>query len=120
MPDSGTARCDFPGGSAGELYDSLQQILAFPDDTVLWMCHDYQPDGRPLANKTTVKEQREQNIHLKGDKQDFIATRENRDATLAVPKLLHPAIQLNIRAGQYPSKTDTQQHYLAIPLTVLL
>ncbi|WP_462177459.1 MBL fold metallo-hydrolase [Pseudoalteromonas gelatinilytica] len=120
MPDSGTARCDFPGGSASELYDSLQRILAFPDDTLLWMCHDYQPDGRPLANKTTVKEQREQNIHLKGDKQRFIETREGRDATLAVPKLLHPSIQLNIRAGQYPSKTDTQQHYLAIPLTVLL
>ena len=67
-----------------------------------------------------MKEQREQNIHLKGDKQHFIETREGRDATLAVPKLLHPSIQLNIRAGQYPSKTDTQQHYLAIPLTVLL
>tara|TARA_B100002049_G_scaffold235993_1_gene221609 strand:- start:704 stop:1483 length:780 start_codon:yes stop_codon:yes gene_type:complete len=120
MPDSGTARCDFPGGSAAELYDSLQRILALPDDTLLWMCHDYQPEGRPLANKTTVKEQREQNIHLKGDKQSFIATREGRDATLTVPKLLHPSIQLNIRAGQYPNKADSKQRYLAIPLTVLL
>ena len=81
---------------------------------------DYQPEGRPLANKTTVKEQREQNIHLKGDKQSFIATREGRDATLTVPKLLHPSIQLNIRAGQYPNKADSKQRYLAIPLTVLL
>ncbi|WP_462168944.1 MBL fold metallo-hydrolase [Pseudoalteromonas lipolytica] len=120
MPDSGTARCDFPGGSAAELYDSLQRILSLPDDTVLWMCHDYQPDGRALAYKTTVKEQREQNEHLKGDKQSFIAIRESRDATLAVPKLLHPSIQLNILAGQYPLKSDDKQHYLAIPLTVLL
>ncbi|BDF94723.1 MBL fold metallo-hydrolase [Pseudoalteromonas sp. KAN5] len=121
MPDSGTARCDFPGGSAKELYQSLQRILALPDETVLWMCHDYQPNGRPLANKTSVREQRVSNIHLqKISEKDYITTRNERDATLDVPKLLHPAIQMNIRAGQLPPAHSNNQHYLTIPLTVLL
>ncbi|OUS68681.1 MBL fold metallo-hydrolase [Pseudoalteromonas sp. A601] len=117
MPDSGTARCDFPGGSAKQLYMSLQKILALPDKTVMWMCHDYQPNGRKLANKTTVGEQRLNNVHLQSSEQEYIYTRESRDATLNVPKLLHPAIQMNIRAGQLPKES---QPSLTIPLTVLL
>lgn len=116
MPDSGTARCDFPGGSAKQLYDSLQKILALPEQTIMWMCHDYQPNGRKLANKTTVKEQRLANVHLQNSEQDYIKTRETRDATLPAPKLLHPAIQMNIRAGQLPIDSRPT---LTIPLTVL-
>lgn len=119
MPDSGTARCDFPGGSAKELYHSLQRILALPDETVLWMCHDYQPNGRELANKTTVAQQRKSNIHLQNTEQDYIHTRQARDATLNTPTLLHPAIQMNIRAGQLPQAHQNEQCYLTIPLTVL-
>lgn len=115
MPDSGTARCDFPGGSAEELYQSLQRILALPDDTQLWMCHDYQPNGRDLAFVSTVAQQRLTNVHLQQGKQAFIKTRENRDKQLAVPKLLHPAIQLNIRAGMIPNNMQ----FLSIPLSVL-
>ncbi|NMM40507.1 MBL fold metallo-hydrolase [Pseudoalteromonas arctica] len=118
MPDSGTARCDFPGGSAKALYASLQRILALPDNTILWMCHDYQPNGRPLANKSSVIEQRTTNIHLQTNEQDYITARNSRDATLSVPKLLHPAIQMNIRAGQLPQQNT--QAFVSIPLTVLL
>lgn len=120
MPDSGTARCDFPGGSAKQLYHSLQRILALPDQTILWMCHDYQPNGRELANKTTVAQQRNSNIHLQNTEQDYIQTRQTRDATLNAPALLHPAIQMNIRAGQLPQAQQNAQRYLTIPLTVLL
>ncbi|MBE0459700.1 MAG: MBL fold metallo-hydrolase [Pseudoalteromonas prydzensis] len=120
MPDSGTARCDFPGGSAKQLYQSLQRILSLPDQTILWMCHDYQPNGRELANKTTVAQQRKSNIHLQANEQDYIQTRQTRDATLNVPALLHPAIQMNIRAGQLPQAKQNEQRYLTIPLTVLL
>ena len=120
MPDSGTARCDFPGGSAKQLYHSLQRILALPDQTTLWMCHDYQPNGRELANKTTVMQQRNSNIHLQANEQDYIQTRQTRDASLNVPALLHPAIQMNIRAGQLPQAKQNEQRYLTIPLTVLL
>ncbi|CAM4109459.1 MBL fold metallo-hydrolase [Pseudoalteromonas ostreae] len=119
MPDSGTARCDFPGGSAKQLYHSLQQILALPDQTILWMCHDYQPNGRELANKTTVWQQRNSNIHLQNTEQDYIQTRQTRDATLNAPALLHPAIQMNIRAGQLPQAQQNNQRYLTLPLTVL-
>ncbi|MCQ8877639.1 MBL fold metallo-hydrolase [Pseudoalteromonas shioyasakiensis] len=117
MPDSGTARCDFPGGSAKKLYESLQKILSLPEYTIMWMCHDYQPNGRKLANKTTVAEQRLTNVHLQSSKQAYIETRESRDATLSAPKLLHPAIQMNIRAGALPKELTPQ---LTIPLTVLL
>ncbi|WP_404339394.1 MBL fold metallo-hydrolase [Pseudoalteromonas mariniglutinosa] len=120
MPDSGTARCDFPGGSAIQLYESLQRILALPDETQLWMCHDYQPAGRKLAHQTTVAEQRAHNIHMQGNKAHYIRSREQRDATLSVPKLLHPAIQMNIRAGQLPAVNTNKQRFLTIPLTVLL
>ena len=120
MPDSGTARCDFPGGSAKQLYQSLQRILSLPDQTILWMCHDYQPNGRELANKTTVAQQRKSNIHLQNTEQDYIHTRQTRDATLNAPALLHPAIQMNIRAGQLPQVQQNEQRYLTIPLTVLL
>lgn len=117
MPDSGTARCDFPGGSAKELYASLQKVLALPDNTIMWMCHDYQPYGRELANKTTVQAQRLTNVHLQQSEHSYIETREKRDATLSSPQLLHPAIQMNIRAGQLPHPTRS---LLTIPLTVLL
>lgn len=117
MPDSGTARCDFPGGSAKELYASLQKVLALPDNTIMWMCHDYQPYGRELANKTTVQAQRLTNVHLQQSEHAYIETREKRDATLSSPQLLHPAIQMNIRAGQLPHPTRS---LLTIPLTVLL
>lgn len=117
MPDSGTARCDFPGGSAKELYASLQKVLALPDNTIMWMCHDYQPYGRELANKTTVQAQRLTNVHLQQSEHSYIETREKRDATLSSPQLLHPAIQMNIRAGQLPYPTRS---LLTIPLTVLL
>lgn len=121
MPDSGTARCDFPGGSAKALYQSLQKILSLPDNTVLWMCHDYQPNGRQLANKTTVQTQQASNIHIQEGEQAFINTRQNRDQGLNAPKLLHPAIQMNIRAGQLPPTQQTNsQRYLRVPLTVLL
>ena len=117
MPDSGTARCDFPGGSAKQLYDSLQKIMTLPEQTIMWMCHDYQPNGRKVLNKTTVKEQRLSNIHLQSNEQTYIQSRESRDATLSAPKLLHPAIQMNIRAGQVPQSSNPS---LTIPLTVLL
>lgn len=100
MPDSGSARCDFPNGSANELHQSIERLLALPDETTMWICHDYQPNGRELAYKTTVKAQREQNIHLGGTpKQEFINIREQRDSKLKPPKMIDVAVQLNINAG---------------------
>ncbi|WP_296420161.1 MBL fold metallo-hydrolase [Pseudooctadecabacter sp.] len=104
MPDGGSARADFPGGDAGELYDSIQKVLALPDDMRLFMCHDYGPDGRAIAWETTVAAQRADNIHVGGGKtrEEFIAFRTARDAQLAVPKLIIPALQVNMRAGHVP------------------
>lgn len=104
MPDGGSARADFPGGDAGELYDSIQKVLALPDDMRLFMCHDYGPEGRAIAWETTVAAQRADNIHVGGGKtrEEFIAFRTARDAQLAVPKLIIPALQVNMRAGHVP------------------
>lgn len=120
MPDGGSARCDFPGGDAGELYDSIQKVLSLPDAMRLFICHDYGPGGRAIAWETTVAEQRAKNIHLSGgqSRADFIATREERDATLAVPKLIIPSLQVNMRAGDIP--TDSAGNpALKVPLNGL-
>ncbi|WP_423187118.1 MBL fold metallo-hydrolase [Alishewanella sp. d11] len=118
MPDSGTARCDFPGGDAHILFRSIQRIYQLPAETVIYMCHDYQPNGRELRYKTTVLEQKTNNIHVKADtlETDFVAKREARDKTLAVPRLIYPAVQVNIRGGQLPQAEDNGQRYIKIPL----
>jgi glyoxylase-like metal-dependent hydrolase (beta-lactamase superfamily II) len=121
MVDYGTARCDFPGGDAGLLYDSIQKLLALPDDTVLCMCHDYPLQGRSLRYDVTVREQKDKNIHIGGDigKEDFIALREAFDATLSPPALILPSIQVNIGAGHLPVAEDNEISYIKIPLDTL-
>jgi len=108
MPDGGSARADFPGGDAGILYDSIQRILALPEDMLLYMCHDYGPNGRPIMWQTTVAEQKLHNIHIGGgiSREDFIRFRTERDAQLAVPKLIIPSLQVNMRAGVVPTDED--------------
>ncbi len=108
MPDGGSARADFPGGDAGELYDSIQKVLSLPDDMRLFMCHDYGPNGRVIQWETTVAEQKAKNIHVGGGKtrEDFIKFRTERDAQLAVPKLIIPSLQVNMRAGELPRDKD--------------
>ncbi len=120
MPDSGTARCDFPGGSAQTLYDSIQKLYALPDDTIVWMCHDYGPGGRQVKNKTTIARCKKDNIHVKSDTSvdSFVGLREARDITLAAPKLLYPSLQANIRAGKLPvPKSEGGTPGFKIPLT---
>ena len=122
MPDFGTARADFPGGDAGILYDSIQKILALPDDTRLFMCHDYKAPGRDeFAWQTSVAEQRENNVHVNArvSRDDFIAMRERRDAELGMPKLILPSIQVNVRAGRLPNPESNRVRYLKIPLDTL-
>ena len=121
MPDVGSARCDFPGGDAHQLYRSVEQLLALPPDTRLFMCHDYPPDGRAPAWETTVAEQRRANIHLHAgvDEAGFVAMRQARDATLAMPVLILPAIQVNIRGGAMPPAEANGVRYLKIPVDVL-
>jgi len=122
MPDYGTARTDFPGGSAGQLYNSIQKILKLPDDTRLFMCHDYKAPGRDdYAWETSVKEQRENNIHINKtiDKAAFVELREGRDAQLGMPKLILPSIQVNIRGGQFPDPEDNGIRYLKTPIDTL-
>ncbi|HRD78224.1 MAG TPA: MBL fold metallo-hydrolase [Hyphomicrobiaceae bacterium] len=119
MPDYGTARADFPGGSARTLYRSVQRLLALPPETRLYMCHDYKAPGRDhYAWETTVAEQRENNVHIKdGVTEDaYVAMREARDAKLAAPLLLMPSIQVNIRAGKLPPADKDGVHYLRIPV----
>ena len=108
MPDGGSARCDFPGGSAEELYDSIMKVLALPDDMRLFMCHDYGPNGRDIQWETTVGEEKAHNIHVGGDntKEDFIKFRTERDAQLDMPKLIIPSLQVNMRAGEVPTDKD--------------
>ena len=108
MPDGGSARADFPGGDAGELYDSITKVLSLPDEIRLFMCHDYGPNGRAIQWETTVAEQKANNIHVGGGKtrEDFIKFRTERDATLAVPKLIIPSLQVNMRAGVIPTDKD--------------
>ncbi|MEM9717217.1 MAG: MBL fold metallo-hydrolase [Pseudomonadota bacterium] len=120
MPDGGSARADFPGGDAGELYDSIQRVLALPDETRLFMCHDYGPGGREIAWETTVAEERATNIHVGAGKtrEDFIAMREARDASLAMPKLIIPSLQVNMRAGEVPTN-DKGDPELKVPINGL-
>lgn len=108
MPDGGSARCDFPGGSAEELYDSIMKVLALPDDMRLFMCHDYGPGGRDIQWETTVADEKAYNIHVGGDKTraDFIKFRTERDAQLGMPKLIIPSLQVNMRAGEVPTDKD--------------
>jgi glyoxylase-like metal-dependent hydrolase (beta-lactamase superfamily II) len=121
MPDTGTARCDFPGGDARMLYRSIQRILALPAATRLFLCHDYAPDDRAPQWQSTVAEQRRSNIHVHDgiDEESFIAMRQQRDATLDMPTLITQSIQVNIRAGQLPPAEDNGQHYLKTPVDVL-
>jgi glyoxylase-like metal-dependent hydrolase (beta-lactamase superfamily II) len=121
MPDVGSARCDFPGGCAKTLYASVQKILSLPENTRLFMCHDYPPDDRAVRFETTVAEQRAHNIHLHDgiDEAEFVRMRTARDATLAMPVLILPAVQINIRAGELPPREDNGVSYLKIPLNAL-
>ncbi|MGH8400869.1 MAG: MBL fold metallo-hydrolase, partial [Gammaproteobacteria bacterium] len=118
MPDSGSARCDFPGGDAGMLYDSIQRILSLPAATRLFLCHDYATGGREYKNETTVAEQKRDNIHVHDgvSREEYIAQRTARDRTLKVPALLLPAVQVNIRAGVLPQPENNGVSYLKIPL----
>lgn len=119
MPDFGSARTDFPGGSATRLYDSIQKILALPDDTRLFMCHDYKAPGRDVyAWETSVAEQRANNIHINDtvSRDEFVAMREGRDSELGMPKLILPSLQVNLRAGELPEPEDNDIRYLKIPL----
>ena len=122
MPDFGTARCDFPGGSAEQLWDSIQKILSLPDETRLFMCHDYKAPGRDdYAWETTVYEQKAANVHVGGDtdKDAFVEMRETRDAGLGAPRLILPSLQVNMRAGNMPEAEDNGVSYLKTPLNVL-
>jgi glyoxylase-like metal-dependent hydrolase (beta-lactamase superfamily II) len=121
MPDFGTARCDFPGGDASLLYESVQKLFALPPQTKLYMCHDYPPEGRSLRYEVTVAEQKEKNIHVKDGtvKAEFVDMREKRDATLSLPALILPAIQVNIRAGHLPESEDNGIAYIKVPLDTL-
>ena len=121
MPDVGTARADFPGGDAHTLYRSVQRILALPPETRMYVCHDYPPGGRTPAWETTVAAQRAGNIHVREgiSEAQFVQMRQARDATLDVPTLILPSIQVNIRAGQLPPAEDDGVSYLKIPLNVL-
>ncbi|WP_290732721.1 MBL fold metallo-hydrolase [Halobacteriovorax sp. JY17] len=119
MPDFGTARCDFPGGSAKELYHSVhEKLYKLPDDTRTFTAHDYQPNGRELQYKSTIGEHKSRNIQLKASttEEEFIRFRNERDSTLTAPRLLLPSIQLNISAGELPKAEDNESHYLKIPL----
>ena len=122
MPDYGTARCDFPGGDAHTLYQSIRRLFELPDATRLFMCHDYKAPGRDdFRNQTTVAEQRAHNVHVHEGigEADFVAMRSARDATLGMPSLILPSVQVNMRGGQLPPAEDNGTRYLKIPLDVL-
>ncbi|PWE31997.1 MBL fold metallo-hydrolase [Maritimibacter sp. 55A14] len=122
MPDFGTARCDFPGGSAEQMYASVQRILALPDATRLFTCHDYKAPGRDAyAWESTVAEQKAKNVHVGAGRScaEFVALRESRDATLGMPRLILPSIQVNMRAGDLPEPEDNGISYLKIPINRL-
>ncbi len=120
-PDYGTARCDFPGGDARTLFRSINRVLSLPADTTLYMCHDYQPGGRELRLSTTVAEQRERNIHVRDgtNEESFVAMRTARDATLNMPALMLPSVQINMRAGLLPPAEDNGISYIKIPLNAI-
>ena len=122
MPDYGTARADFPGGDARSLYRSIQRIYSLPESTRLFLCHDYKPADRDeYIWETTVAEQRASNVHVRDgtSEEDFVAMREARDATLSVPALILPSVQVNMRAGQLPPVENDGFSYLKIPLDKL-
>jgi glyoxylase-like metal-dependent hydrolase (beta-lactamase superfamily II) len=121
MPDVGTARCDFPGGSARQLYRSVRRLLSLPAETRLFMCHDYAPAGRGTAWETTVAAQRAGNIHIHDgvSEDDFVSMRSTRDATLDMPQLILQAVQVNIRGGALPPPEANGLSYLKIPLNAL-
>jgi len=120
MPDYGTARCDFPGGDATTLYESMEKILSLPDETRLFMCHDYAPGGREYLWESTVAESKASNIHLVGKtKAEFIDMRTTRDAQLSAPRLLLPSVQVNMRAGHMPPVEDNGIAYIKIPVNQL-
>ena len=121
MPDYGTARCDFPGGDARTLYRSIRKVLSLPPDTQLFMCHDYQPGGRELRYETTVAAERAHNIHVHDgiDEEAFVAMRTARDATLSMPTLILPAVQVNMRAGHLPEPEANGKRYLKIPIDAI-
>lgn len=121
MPDYGTARCDFPGGDARILYRSINKVLSLPPDTRLYMCHDYQPGGRDMQYMTTVAEQRAANIHVRDgiSEEEFVAMRQARDATLSMPTLILPSVQVNMRAGEMPPPETNGTRYLKIPINAL-
>ena len=118
MPDGGTARCDFPGGSARELYASVRKLLALPPETRIFVCHDYQPNGRDLAWETTVAEQRAANIHVRDGvtEDEFVAMRTERDRKLGMPALIIPSIQVNIEAGELPPPAENGVRCLRLPI----
>lgn len=117
-PDYGTARCDFPGGDAGTLYDSIQRLYRLPGRTRVFPAHDYRPGGRPLRVSSTIAEQRAENIQLDGctPREAFIEFRRQRDATLSMPALILPSVQVNLRAGELPEPESNGRSYLKIPL----
>lgn len=123
MPDYGTARCDFPGGDAGVLYDSIAALYEeLPDETRIFTCHDYQPNGRALAYESTIAEQRRKNVQLneRTEREAFIAFRKERDAQLEVPTLILPSVQVNIRAGRLPEPAENGISYLKLPVNALV
>jgi glyoxylase-like metal-dependent hydrolase (beta-lactamase superfamily II) len=121
MPDYGTARCDFPKGSADVLYDSIQRLYALPDSTRVLTGHDYQPGGRPLRFESTIDEEKRANVHLREGtpRTEFVAFRRKRDATLDLPNLIIPSVQVNIRAGERPEPESNGVSYLKVPLNLL-
>lgn len=120
-PDVGTARCDFPGGDAKTLYQSIQKLLALPDETLMYLCHDYPSQGRKHCPTTTVAAQKLGNIHVKDgiNEAEFVEMRERRDANLEMPRLIIPSVQLNIDAGHFPKPEDNGTRYLKVPINAL-
>jgi len=118
MPDFGTARCDFPGGNASALYQSIQRLFTLPPETRIFMCHDYMPNGREMRYETTVGEQKKFNIHLHDgiSEDEFVTMRSAKDKTLGMPALMLPSVQVNMRAGELPPPEDNGIRYLKIPL----
>ena len=118
MPDYGTARCDFPGGDARTLFRSINKVLSLPEDTLLYMCHDYQPGGREVRYVSSVGEERTSNVHVRNGitEEEFVAMRSKRDASLDMPTLILPSVQINMRAGHFPEPEETGIRYLKIPL----
>ena len=119
MPDYGTARCDFPGGDARTLYHSIQKVLSLPEQTRLFLCHDYKAPGRDAyQHETTVAEQRQANVHVRDgiSEEEFVKMRTERDATLGMPRLIIPSVQVNMRAGELPPAEDNGQVYLKVPI----